>query len=415
LSELLCRHHQQKVIILIDEYDTPIHAGYHYGFYDEVVSFMRGLFGGLFKDNASLERGVITGIMRTAKEGIFSGLNNLVVRDVLDNQFSDKFGFTDGEVQQMLHDYELDGQYEQIKKWYNGYTIGETTRIYNPWSVLNCINKGGSLHTYWVNTSDNLVIKDLIMHADEDVQRSLEQMLEQQHSDPKELIRGIVFPDVKRCNEESLWSFLLFAGYITSDFTQQDSSGTWRYTLRIPNIEINLLYQQLIKEVFVPLIGSRIKEFLHSLITGDKEIVEELLQKFVMNSMSFYDVAATKETSTMPTWDPERSYHLFILGLLVLLQGRYVVESNREGGFGRYDIMLIPANPAKDAGVVIEFKRQRIRSETLEEAAHSALKQINDLQYAAKLHAHGCGIVYQYGIAFHKKEMMLMMQSLLKP
>ena len=247
LTELLSKVYNRQAIILLDEYDTPIHAGHHYGYYNEIVSFLRGLLCGAFKDNEFLERGVITGIMRTAKEGIFSGLNNLEVRDVLDKPFADKFGFTQQEVDRMLADYELNNCREQIKLWYDGYRFGNTTDIYNPWSVLHCVKDKGAIETYWANTSDNLVIKELLARADMETKQELEQLLYQKQSNFYELERGVVFPEIHTSRETALRSFLMYAGYLTIADVQIFSDKKHCYALKIPNLEIQDLYKRILK------------------------------------------------------------------------------------------------------------------------------------------------------------------------
>ena len=414
LSELLAKACKHNTIILLDEYDTPIHAAYHNGFYNEAINFIRNLLGAAFKGNEYLERGVITGIIPSIHGassalgtsgiygGIFSGLNNLSVHDMFDEKFSDKFGFTEPEVEKLLENQELTQHRDNVKTWYNGYTFGARNDIYNPWSVLECLDNGGTLNTYWSNTSDNKLIKKLLTSASVEVKQSLELLLQKKESEFKEIIQGIVFPDVKTSGETALWSFLIFSGYLTLGQSKQEETGQWMHTLRIPNKEIGLLYRNLLQSSVNQFASNKVPALLTALTTGDYDTVEELLSDFVLNSMSFYD---------LPEKQIERSYHLFVLGLLVGLEGRYNVQSNRESGYGRYDVMLIPHNPTHDAGVIIEFKRQRIKRETLEEAAHSALKQVNDKQYAVQLHSAGCSTIYQYGIAFLGKKMMLVMET----
>ena len=407
LSRLLSQACKHKTIILLDEYDTPIHSAYHNGFYNEIVNFIRNLMSGAFKDNVSLERGVITGIMRTAKEGIFSGLNNLSVHDMFSEKFSDKFGFTEPEVDSLLEDQELLKCQDDMKSWYNGYTFGNRSDIYNPWSVLECINNNGKISTYWSNTSDNKLIKSLLVSIAEPVKESLEQLLMENESDLKRIVQGIIFPNVQTNNESALWSFLLFSGYLTIGKSIQDiikgQMGEWQHTLRIPNREISLLYKQLINESIDNAIPNQVPRLLSALVTGDSDTVEELLHKFIINSLSFHDI---------PKDEPERSYHLFILGLLVALEGRYNVQSNRESGYGRYDVMLIPVDPTKDAGVVIELKKRRPKLETLQEAAQSAINQIHEKKYTTQLRTAGCSTIHHYAIAFEGKDMLMITESL---
>ena len=218
----------------------------------------------------------------------------------------------------------------------------------------------------------------------------------------KEVVQGVIFPEIEHCGEEAVWSFLVFSGFLTLGERRELVSGRWHATLRIPNQEVFYLYQELVQKSSSQSLPSKLPMLLNALVTGEADIVEELLSKFILNSMSFHDI---------PKDEIERSYHLFILGLLVGLEGRYTVQSNRESGYGRYDVMLIPADPKKDAGVVIELKKRRVKRETLEEAAQHALDQIYEKQYAVQLRSGGCSVIYQYGIAFEGKEMVMILEN----
>ena len=395
LSELLHEHYGKRVIVLLDEYDTPIHAAYTHSYYAEMIIFIKKLFSSVLKDNDHLERSVLTGILRTAKEGIFSDLNNLAVYTLLNDEFSDKFGFTSDEVDLLLKDQNLTEHKVAIQKWYNGYHAGETSLIYNPWSILNCVNKNGKFMTYWVNTSSNDLIKTLIAGANSYVKQELESLL---NDIPvvKTIEEAFTFATVYQ-TDNVLWSLLLFSGYVTYSERILTNKGKYDCNLTLPNHEIRCLYKDFISEIFISSFKDQdnIKEFFRALTNKDTRSVQQLLQLFITNSMSFYDLAHN---------EPEKSYHLFILGLLVTLENTYSVRSNRESGYGRYDIMLIPHDKSQ-VGIVIEFKK--VGDQTLEEASEAALLQIQDKKYANELYAQGITNIIGYGIAFAGKQVLV--------
>lgn len=398
LCDLLCRCYKRRVIILLDEYDAPIHAAYQHGYYQQMVEFIRNFFSSAFKDNEVLELGVLTVILRTAKEGIFSGLNNLNVCTILEEMFSDKFGFTQPEADALLEHYGFTSSSIEIRQWYNGYNFAGTT-IYNPWSLLMCVDKDGVIAPYWANTSDNAMVMDVIARADEFAKQDLELLLENQ-SIHKIIDEAFAFVDIEQ-SSSALWSLLVFAGYLTLQ-SQENVEGRWTGSLVIPNKEIRLLYKQLLERSFDRVLSlSGIKQLQQALLDGDGGLLQEIVQKYVINSMSAFD---------LPSDEPEKSYHLFILGMLVTLSDMYDVVSNRESGFGRYDTMLIPKN-SKQRGIVIEFKRV-IKRETLEMAAEQALKQIREKQYAQELKKRGVHTITLFGIAFKGKEVLLQQDDL---
>jgi predicted AAA-ATPase/PD-(D/E)XK nuclease superfamily protein len=393
LSYLLYRHYQKKVIILLDEYDAPIHAAFMHGYYKEMVEFIRNLFSSALKDNDALEFGVMTGILRTAKEGIFSGLNNLNVCTLLERDFSDKFGFTQSEVDSLLTAYALTKKSNEIKRWYNGYQFAGTT-IYNPWSILMCVEKKGDLALYWSNTSDNAFILRLLAKSDEFLKTEVELLL-QGTTISQEIDEAFVFPGMEH-SKLAIWSLLVFSGYLTLH-KQQLIEGHWICELAIPNKEILILYKDLLRRGFEKGFSSAgVQKLQEALAQGDGELFEQILQEYVLNSMSMFD---------LPNDEPEKSYHLFVLGLLVTLQDSYDVVSNRESGYGRYDIMLIPKDVTK-RGIVIEFKRTE-KKETLEIAASKALEQIKAKRYDQELKKRGIKAISYFGIAFKGKEVLL--------
>ncbi len=403
LTKLLAKITGKRPILLLDEYDAPIHAAFTYDYYDSMIVFMRGLLTAGLKDNEFLRLSAMTGIMRTAKEGIFSGLNNLTVYTVLDNNLSDKFGFTQEEVDLLLTEYSLIDHRETIRTWYNGYTMG-TTKVYNPWSVLSCIRAQGVLKPYWANTSDNALIKKLIVRADATAKEDLEIFLQGNGLSEQTITEGVVLPQAFN-DSKHLLSFLLFTGYLTTT-EHIFRNNKHFYTLAVPNQELAELYEQLVCDaIFEPLVAKNVAMLLDGIITGDAPVVQTLLQEFIIKSCSFHD---------LPSNEVERSYHLFVLGLLVLLQDRYVVQSNRESGYGRYDIMLIPKNKS-NVGIVIEFKKMP-ENHTTEKAAaviQSALQQIRDKNYVQQLRDDGVtSRIFCYGIAIESKHVALEMETL---
>lgn len=394
LTEVLYTCYKERVIVLLDEYDVPLHAAYMHGYYTNMLEFMRSLLTGVLKDNRYLERSVLTGILALAKSGIFTGLNNLNVFALTSVHLADKFGFTNEEIAKLFRDFALNGLYENIRAWYNGYTFGQVTTLYNPWSVLKCAQNQGALELYWVNTSDNVLLKRLIARADKTTKAELEDLL---HGNPlvKEIEETITFSEIEQV-PHALWSLLLFTGYLT--YTHYELiKGKKVCSLIIPNEEVFHLYASLIKTIFVEaMIGNQAEDLLKALIQGNTVVFQELLQGFVLNSMSMYDLLAS---------EPEKSYHLFVLGLLVMLSGAYKVKSNRESGFGRYDIMIIPRDTHK-RGIIIEFKKV-YEPDNLESAAQKALDQIHQKHYAQELRGQGIIDSIAYGIAFHGKRVLV--------
>src|SRR3990167_4460320 len=395
LSKLLCEYYGKRVMIFIDEYDAPIHAAYKNNYYDDCIGFVKGLLSSALKGNSNLERGVLTGILRTAKEGIFSDLNNLYVCTMLSDEFSDKFGFTQEEIQALVQEQNVPVSIDDIKYWYNGYRAGESTLIYNPWSIINCLSKNGNLMAYWANTSDNDLIKDLIVRADSSTKADLELLLTDTPI-TKIIDEAFTFADINQMGL-SLWRLLLFSGYLTFNKRTLTDSGEYSCSLILPNHEIKALYKKLINQIFMQAIEKfdHAQELFGALIIGNVYRIQQLLQQFIINHVSIFDLAYSQ---------PEISYHMFVLGLLVTLEGEYQVRSNRESGYGRYDIMLIPIDKSK-TGVVIEFKKTE--NETLEQAANAGLLKIQYKQYAQELRAQGLKNIMGYGIAFAGKQLLV--------
>ncbi|MGE5341693.1 MAG: AAA family ATPase [Candidatus Omnitrophota bacterium] len=396
LLKYLNRYYGKRAVILIDEYDTPIHAGFNHEYYEEIINFMRNFLSGGLKDTGQyLEKGVITGIMRVAKESIFSGLNNLGVYTLLSDAFGDKFGFTEKEVETMLKDFNASDSYDDVRQWYNGYHFGNET-IYNPWSIINFLaSDRKEPEPYWLNTADNQIIESLLSKKGTELKGELEQLIRGE-SIEKTIDTNISFIDIFS-HEHSLWGFLLMGGYLKQTAKRKhEFSDEMSYTLSIPNREVRIAYKRIIENYFSTKIeNGKLQIMLNALIQGDIPTFEEIFSDYVAASMSVFDVAG----------DPEKVYHAFAMGLLLWLSPRYQVKSNRESGYGRYDIMIIPGDISK-LGYVIEFKKVR-KSETVESAVQSALKQIEEKKYETELIERGIANIKKLAIVFSGKDVVV--------
>jgi len=393
LSNCLLKHHGMKPWLLIDEYDTPIQSAYLQGYYDEMIGLMRSLLGSALKGNPHIHRAVITGILRIAKENLFSGVNNLDVYSILSPEYAQHFGFTQEEVDAVLAKENLTGLSDEIKKWYNGYHIGKY-QIYNPWSIANCINKQGAIKAYWVNTSDNLLIKQTMARADERVKMQFETILAGKPI--KVLINeNTIFADLDQ-DSEALWGLFLFSGYLTALENHRVDIKS-ECVLTPPNQEVACLYPDIISSWFLEGLGEKnYYWFLKSLTEGDLETFLEILQRFLRTSASYFDVKGT---------EPERFYHGLVMGLIVGLSGSYRIQSNQESGYGRYDVMLIPQDLQK-IGLVIEFKVGKV-NKPLQETAEEALAQITARHYDTELQHCGVERILKIGLGFRDKEVAL--------
>ena len=393
LSEQLSRYHNKQVVILIDEYDTPLHAGYAKGYYEEIISFLRNFLSGGLKDNEHLFRGVVTGILRVAKESVFSGLNNLGVYTILEEEFGTAFGFTETEVRCLLDAYDLSDRWEEVSHWYDGYLFGDTV-IFNPWSVLNYVaKKGRKARPYWVNTASTEIIDDLATRGGRELREEIGLLLEG-GSITKPVYDSIVMRDLEK-RDNLLWSFLLFSGYLRC------AGGAVRknfYELMIPNEEVRLIYEDMVDRWFAEKTDSnQLEEMLMALETGDVRLFGRMLRRIVTQVMSYHDLAG----------EPEKVYHALVLGMLVWMSGKYDIRSNRESGYGRYDLMLKPKDVSRQ-GIIIEFKKvdeEDEDKETPETALKHALEQIEARQYAAELEAAGITDILKLAIAFRGKEL----------
>lgn len=389
LSLALHKHYGIAPIIIIDEYDIPIQQGYMQGFYDKVILFMRNLFSGGLKDNKHLSYGFLTGILRVAKESIFSGLNNLVINSVLDNKYSEYFGFTASEVQQMAAYYGVADKYAELCAWYDGYRFGRTD-IFNPWSVINYFNNGCEPRAFWQTTGSNDIIGEIIGVADAEIYERLTSLVNGK-SFVTYIDTSVIYPQIKS-NPSSIYSFLLVAGYLKVLKTVPAFSGDFMCEVALPNKEIAYVYNKEILQKLDKLIPMAAAiSMQEALYSADSQKLKAVMQSLLANSVSSFDTAG------------ENFYHGFMLGLCALLSNAYVT-SNREAGDGRYDIQLMPKN-AVLPGILIELKAEKhADAEQLKKLAAVALKQINDKNYAADMQSHGVKTIYKYGVAFSGKK-----------
>ena len=395
LSKWLFHYHKTKVIILIDEYDAPAHAAFLGDYYQYLINFLRNFLSGGLKDNLYLERGLLTGILRIAKESIFSGMNNITTFSLLHEEFQDKFGLIESEVKELLTSYGLMDKFPEITQWYNGYRIGSCKHIYNPWSVLNCIAKKGVISPYWINTSENALMKQLITTGTGELKTDIEILLQGGFIE-KKIEEGFVFTDLNE-KPSAIWSLLLYSGYLTAD---SPSSYGKPSQLRIPNNEVNELYKSTVLDWFERSINEhKYRILLNSLINGDVDSFSQLFQEFVMSSASMFDISGN---------EPEKIYHAFILGMLVGLKDQYEVKSNRESGLGRYDVMLIPKN-REALGIIMEFKKiSPFKKMDLSSAANAALQQIEEKHYAQELLDRDIKRILYLAFAFEGKTVLIL-------
>ncbi|AYO32318.1 AAA family ATPase [Biomaibacter acetigenes] len=398
LTSLLREYYKKDVIVLIDEYDTPINQGYICGYYEEIIDFMRNFLGGGLKGNPSLKTAVITGIYRVAKESIFSGFNNIEVSSILQNSFADKFGFTEKEVEDLLKYYNMYSEINDVKAWYNGYVFGDDTVIYNPWSILNFV-KQKKLQPYWVNTSSNDIIRNIITRTGSNVKEKLQILME--GGKLKDItintdtnFRQILYTNIT--SEDVLWSLLLVSGYLKMENMHLEKGRT-KCDITIPDMEITVLFEDIISSWFRnrEVSPDKVKELLSNLTDGDIEKFKEDFEYLVRKTFSYFDVGEDAA---------ENFYHAFILGLLVNLDGKYRIKSNAESGDGRPDVIIIPNDPSKK-GVVMEFKTAKSGQESvMEEKATDALEQISKMNYSDELKYSGVNEVVEIAIVFYRKK-----------
>ncbi|MDF3054838.1 MAG: Protein of unknown function (DUF1703)/Predicted AAA-ATPase [Gammaproteobacteria bacterium] len=394
LTNLLYLHHGVKPWLLIDEYDSPIQSSYVHGYYEQMISLMRNLFGSALKTNPYLYKAVITGILRVAKESLFSGLNNLEVYSLLRSEYSQYFGFTEEEMDALLVKSELNKQSVEIKSWYNGYQIGDSV-VYNPWSVANCIKRKGELIPYWVNTSDNQLVRNLIVRSSMVFKDQFELLLKDKSVECP-IDENTVFGDLEK-NESAVWSLLLMAGYLKVTSQYRTEQGL-QCTLAIPNQEVRSLYRQIVEQWLSSGHGiDWYNRFLDHLLTGNLERFEYAMKEIMEQTVSSHDVAH----------QPEAFYHGLMLGLTASLHTNpnYEIKSNRESGYGRYDYMIFSHDPNKPT-ILLEFKRADAIQDpqaleiNLIKTAKEAIEQINQLGYVAEAKQRGCTNILKIGLAF---------------
>ena len=403
LSKYMFEHYDKKVIILLDEYDTPMQEAWLNGYWDDIADLFRQMFGKSFKGNDYLYRAVLTGITRVSKESIFSDLNHIEVVTVSSESYADCFGFTQDEVYDALDEYGLSDQKLAVKEWYDGFTFGRYTDIYNPWSIIKFL-KSGELASYWVNTSSNGLVNSLMRKGDAETKMIVEDLIRGKSFKAK-IDEQIVFSQLDG-NSDAVWSLLLASGYLKTldiEVIDTESNRIWMYTLSCTNKETRIMFSQMVQGWFDT--GDRsYNYFIKSLLMNDKKGMNRFMNNMALKMFSYFDSGTHPSQS-----EPERFYHGFVLGLMVDLESRYLLTSNRESGFGRYDIMLEPRDK-NDNAYIIEFKVRDSDDEgTLQDTVDAALAQIEEKKYDTFLLEKGVPAdkIYKYGFAFEGKTVLI--------
>lgn len=407
LAAILYRKFEKKVIILLDEYDTPMQEAYVNGFWNDMVGFIRSFFNSTLKTNPYLDRAIMTGITRVSKESIFSDLNNLNVITTTNDEYNTSFGFTESEVFAALDEAGLPEKKDDVKLWYDGFTFGKHKDIYNPWSITNYLDKK-EFKTYWADTSSNSLVGKLIQRGSPKIKKAMEKLLNGEYITVG-IDEQIVFEQLDN-DEDAIWSLLLASGYLKVDSMEICvSTGEQKYELSLTNLEVRVMFQKLIKGWFMTGDDSS-NEFISALIDGDLEAMNYYINEVTLNVFSSFDVAGKDESRIRP----ENFYHGFVLGLMAGQRNNYIIKSNRESGFGRYDVMMIPKHSTNEAGkklpaIVLEFKVKKSNEKTLEEAVQAAHKQIEEKRYDEEILTLGIEKerIRHYGFAFEGKKVLI--------
>ena len=402
MSDYLSRYYGKKVIILLDEYDTPLQESYVYGYWEELTAFIRSLFNSTFKTNPYMERGLLTGITRVSKESIFSDLNNLEVVTTTSEKYSTSFGFTEEEVFTALENAGIPEEKEHVRYWYDGFSFGNRKDIYNPWSITKYLDTG-EYGTYWADTSGNALVSTLIRHSSAKIKSEMEDLLNGGEI-CTELDEQVIFEQLGR-KRGAIWSLLLASGYLKTTRHEMDRrTGKREYFLKITNHESMLMFEEMIESWFAEE-DSAYGNFKEALLAGDLDYMNQFMNQVALQSFSSFD-SGTKPSENL---EPERFYHGFVLGLIVDLAGKYHITSNRESGFGRYDVVMEPLQKQFDA-IVMEFKVQNpAKEESLQHTVKNALLQIEEKNYDTELLARGIlkSKIRHYGFAFCGKKVLI--------
>ena len=396
LSAMLHKHAGMPAVIIIDEYDTPIQQGHEAGYYKEVIGFIRNLFSGAFKDNPHLAYGFLTGILRVAKESIFSGMNNLKVNTIMDDRFSAYFGFTENEVEEMLAYYGCPEKIPEAKSWYDGYRFGNSD-VFNPWSIINYADEHFFPKTFWQSTGSNAIIGDILKTATPETMESLKKLL-QGGQVTTYVDTGVIYPEILH-NPSSIYSFLLMTGYLKNDGISPQSDGNYICNVSIPNREISYVYEkEILTRWGIPETESTAARIQQAFYEQDEAKLAKCIEEYLRQTVSFFDTT------------DEIFYQGLVLGFIAILNNRYFVRSNRESGEGRFDIQLIPKNNSLP-GILMELKVSKDENADLRKLAEDALLQIEQNRYETEMLSQGIKIIFQYGVAFRKKDVEILLKK----